>query len=387
MPSPNSVLSRLSYVGLAKETTPGTYVAPTAFLPVNSDLKFEDDYAELRDESYRNNDSVLQGVYQGVGDGAGAFSMNCYPDLIGHFLCAMIGNDTVTAAAVGTTLSASASIGATTITVTSATGIAANMPLMLDTGSNIEYVQVGSGYVSGTSVPLTNPLTIAHSSAAAVVSQTTHTFKQANTRRPAYSLTEFTPVSTRGWTSSILEELGFKIDPKGIVSVTTKWQSFPSSSQSTPTPTWTKAQPLLGWQWAMTNGGASSNKGVTLDWALKREVEAIHASTGSQTAEEVFPGAITLEGTYKARFADETDLALYLAQTQQPLQAVMTQPVTATQMGASLSILTSLGSIYKGAKNLSGKYADADFSVAGIQNGTDGGTLQAVLKNFSTSAY
>lgn len=381
-----SLLSRLGFVGIAKETTPGTYVAPTAYLPCTN-IAFEDMYGDLRDESYRNNDSVLQGLYQGVGDGAGSFDMAAYPDLVGHFFRGMVGPDTVTAAAVSTTLSGSTIVGASTFTVGSATGITANQVLQLDVGANAEYVKVGAGYTTGTSIPTTTPLTLAHSSGVAIVSQTTHTFKQTNTRQPAYSLTEFTPASTRGWAGSVLEELDVKIDPKGILNLSTKWQSFPSAVQSTPTYAGTKANPFLGWQWAMTNGGASSNRGITLDLAIKREVEGIHASTGTQAPEEVFPGALSLDCTYKARFDSETDLALFLGQIQQPVTAVITQPTTATQMGAVLTITSSVGSFYKGKKNLGNKYIDADFSIAGIANSTDGGTLQVVLQNFTTTQY
>lgn len=381
-----SLLARLSYMGLAKETVQGTYVPPTAILPVTN-LAPEDVYAPLRDESLRNNDSVLQGLYQGPADSNFAFDMSAYPDLVGHLLRAAVGADTTTAAAVSTTLAAAAAIGATSITVTSATGITAGQALMLDTAANVEYVQVAPSYTTGTTIPLVNALTIAHASAAPAVSQTTHTFKQSNNRQPSYSLTDFDVVESRGYAGCVLEELGIKIDPKAVVSLTTKWQGYPSASQANPVTSFTKAQPLLGWQWTMTNAGASSNRGISLDWSIKREVESIHASTGTQAPEEVFPGALTLEGTYKARFDGNTDLLLYLNYIQSPVSCVITQPVTPTQMGASLTITTSQGGFSTGKTNRTGKYIDADFSILGINNTTDGGTMQAVLKNFTTTAF
>jgi len=62
-----TLLGRLAYVGLAKESTQGTWVTPSYYLACTK-LDFEVNYDQLRDESYRNNDSNLQGLYQGAGD-------------------------------------------------------------------------------------------------------------------------------------------------------------------------------------------------------------------------------------------------------------------------------------------------------------------------------
>lgn len=379
-----SLLSRLSYIGLAKEATQGIYVAPTVTLPITN-LKNEDLYGALVDETLRNNDSVRQGLYQGPGDATFDFDMPAYPDLLGHLLRASIGPDTVTAAAANTTLSAAAAVGATTINVTSATGITVGQALMLDTGSKVEYVQVVS--IAALVVTIAHPLQTAHASAAAVVSATTHTFAQSNTRIPSYSLTDFDVYESRGFPGCVLEELDIKIDPKGMCTLATKWKGFPSAVESTPTPSWTQAQPLLGWQWTMTNGGASSNRGISYDVTIKREVESIHASTGTQAPEEVFPGALTMDGKYKARFVDDTDLNLFLNAVQQPVTALLTQPAVGTQMGATLAVTTSQGGFYKGSVNRGGKYIDADFDLYGINNATDGGSVKAVLTNFTTTAY
>ncbi len=64
-----TLLGRLAYVGLAKEVTQGTWLTPTYYLPCTK-LDFEINYDQLRDESYRANDSNLQGLFQGAGDSA-----------------------------------------------------------------------------------------------------------------------------------------------------------------------------------------------------------------------------------------------------------------------------------------------------------------------------
>ena len=42
---------------------------------------------------------------------------------------------------------------------------------------------------------------------------------------------------------------------------------------------------------------------------------------------------------------------------------------------------------YKGKRDLGSTYAQADFSISGIYNTTDGGAVQAVLSNWNTAAY
>ncbi len=57
-------LSRLATLGIAKEVTPGTYLAPTAYVPFTK-ADYEDVTTPIKDQSYRANDSVIQGIYPG----------------------------------------------------------------------------------------------------------------------------------------------------------------------------------------------------------------------------------------------------------------------------------------------------------------------------------
>lgn len=89
-----SKLSRLSYNGLAKETVMGTAVPPVAFPPTSANAP-EDITAPLRDESYRGNDTLVQGIYGGAADSTYDIAGMPYPDTFGHFCRAIIGPDTV----------------------------------------------------------------------------------------------------------------------------------------------------------------------------------------------------------------------------------------------------------------------------------------------------
>jgi hypothetical protein len=386
-----TLLGRLAYVGLAKESTQGTWVTPSYYLACTK-LDFEVNYDQLRDESYRANDSNLQGLYQGAGDSSVDLEFNGYPDAIGYAL-RIIGPDTVSAG-VSTTLSSSTTAGATSIST--AASIPLGSTIMIDTGVKTEYATTGTPTGSGPyTIPIATPstgLTNAHNSAATVVSQTTHTFKQsAATAKPTYSLTQSNVLEAWGYTGQMLSDVSIKVDPKGIVTVGAKYMGWIPSIQAGPfTPAFTQPAPLLGWQLAMTNAGATSTRGLSYEMTLKRPIEAIHASNGSQQPREVFSGVLDADISYKAIYENDTDYNLYLQALQNnPTTMSLVQPVGAgvNAAGSSLTLTTTQGGWSKGKPDVSGTYVTADFDISGIYNATDSGSVQAVLKNFVSAAY
>jgi hypothetical protein len=386
-----TLLGRLAYVGLAKETTQGTWVTPSYYLACTK-LDFGIHYDQLKDESYRNNDSALQGLYQGAGASEVDLEFNAYPDAIGYIL-RIIGPDTVTPG-VSTTLSSSSTAGATTIST--AASIPAGSTIMIDAGSKVEYATTGTPTGAGPyTIPISTPaggLTNAHNSAVAVVSQTTHTFKQSVTAaKPTYSLTESNVLEAWGYTGCMLSDVSIKVDPKGIVTCGAKYTGWIPTIQAGPfTPAFAQPAPLLGWQFAMTNAGSTSTRGLSYDLSLKRPIEAIHASNGSQQPREVFSGVLDADITYKAIYENDTDYNLYLQALQNnPTSMSLVQPVGAgvDAAGSSLTITTTQGGWSKGKPDVSGTYVQADFEINGVYNATDSGSVQAVLKNFVSTAY
>ncbi|MDX3243660.1 phage tail tube protein [Streptomyces sp. ME18-1-4] len=386
-----TLLGRLGYVGLAKETVQGTWVTPSYYLACTK-MDFEINYDQLRDESYRNNDSNLQGLYQGAGDSSVDLEFNAYPDAIGYAL-RIIGPDTVSAG-VSTTLSSSTTAGATSIST--AASIPLGSTIMIDTGTKVEYATTGTPTGSGPyTIPIATPttgLTYAHNSAVAVVSQTTHTFKQSSTvAKPTYSLTQSNVLEAWGYTGCMLSDVQIKVDPKGIVTCGAKYTGWIPAIQAGPfTPAFSQPAPMLGWQFAMTNAGATSTRGLSYDLTLKRPVEAIHASNGSQQPREVFSGVLDADISYKAIYENDTDYNLYLQALQgSPTSMSLVQPVGAgvDAAGSSLTLTTTQGGWSKGKPDVGGTYVQADFDISGIYNATDSGSVQAVLKNFVSAAY
>lgn len=384
-------LSRLTKLGGAKETTQGTYVAPTFSIPWDT-AEYSDVIDPLRDESVRANDSVLQGLTQGPLQTSWALTLNAYPDILGNFLVAMGLFDTVTGG-VSTTLSAGTSAGATSITTVASIPVALTIRITSTAGT--DYAVTGTPSGSGPyTIPITTPaagLTYAHLSADPVVAQYTHTFKQNRTFAttwPSYSFTTDEGVdSGRGWAGCVAQELAVKIDPKTLVKISPKFTGWPSASQATFGYAASTAQPPPGWGWTVTNGSpnAASTRGLTMDFTFKRSGEAIHASSGLQGPREVFAGALEVDGTYKAIFENLSDMNLFRQYLQTPTTHTLTQQLA---FGGSTLALTMSQSGYITAKVAnSGPHLQLDMTLAGIQNATDTGVTSVVLKNYNVAAY
>jgi hypothetical protein len=91
-------LSALGYLGIAKETTFGTAVAPTVFIPYDS-IKNEDEIKKTVDEGRRGVLTKEFAIYNTTRHTKIDVESIAYPDTLGYFLLGILGKDTVTGAA------------------------------------------------------------------------------------------------------------------------------------------------------------------------------------------------------------------------------------------------------------------------------------------------
>jgi len=386
-----TVLARGSKVGFTRESTPGTFLPATVSVPWTK-YTYETAFDVLRDESVRANDSVLQGQYQGAGTSTHDLELQAYPDISGHFLRGMLGVDTVTAG-VSTTLSSGSSIGATSIST--ALTIPSGSTIKITSAAGTDYAVTGTPTGSGPfTIPIVtgmgaggNSLLFAHLATDPVVSLTTHTFSQVtpSTRPPSYSYTVDDLVAPVGFAGCQMSELALKIDPKAVVTLNPKYTGFPESSQSTFSYAASTTDPLIGWEWTLTNAGGASTRGLSLDLTWKRAVEAIGSSDGTQAPREVFAGGLELSGTLKAIHEGTADYQAFLQNTQLPVVVTLTKPLA--KGGESFVITATQGAVGKGSRDLGGTYIQASYDLDAIHNSTDGGVSKVVLKNYQTSAY
>jgi len=388
----SGILSRLVKLGLAKEATPYTYTVPTVSIPFNTGTKYVDSIIPLRDESYRNNDVILQGLVQGPAQDDWSIGVNGYSDLAGHWFRAMIGPDVVTAG-VSTTLASNSAANATSLTLTATVPTGSVIQISDSAGANLEYVKVTTIGTAATVVvgggTGGNSTKFAHTAAGGtVLSPTLHTFKQNRsffTVWPTYSLTTDDGVDQLGWAGCVMSELGIKIDPKSFITFAPKYTGMPSSVQSTFAYAASGVQPQVGWGWTVTNAGAASTRGLTADLTLKRPLEVVQSSDGTQAPRELFAGAMEIDGTYKAIFESDADLSLFKSYVQSPTVHTLTQPVL---LGGQILAITMTSSGYTtGEKDVSTPYLQLAQAFSGIGNTTDGGVASVALTNWVTTQY
>jgi hypothetical protein len=87
----------LTWLGLAKEATYGTAVNPTYYTPFK-DVKPEDVIDYIKDQGIRGAMAMTYNVINGVQHSTMDITTDAYPDVIGLFLLAIMGSDTVTGA-------------------------------------------------------------------------------------------------------------------------------------------------------------------------------------------------------------------------------------------------------------------------------------------------
>jgi hypothetical protein len=144
-------------------------------------------------------------------------------------------------------------------------------------------------------------------------------------------------------------------------------------------------QPAVGWAWTVSNAGGASTRGLSFDLNLKRAVEAIPGSDGTQAPREVFPGALEADGTYKAIFESDADINLFKQYLQTPTVHTITQPVTSG--GAVLALTMSSAGYTTGEVDVATEYVQLTQALSGIQNPTDSGVVQVSLSNYLSAAY
>lgn len=266
MPNPLYVpIGERVSLGIGKETTFGTAVAPTIFHPV-MDFSPATKNVAIPRTSARGN---LSQVYPATGSYEGKITLeveSC-PDTLPQLLAyALGGQSTPTQSIVATTLNGATIVGATTFVLTSTTNVVPGMKLVFDTSTNLETLIVAT--VSNLTVTTTAGATFAHASGVTVVCTSTVAYTshlKLGTPLPTFTCqNKRDSIDTVAYAGCKVDTFALSLDPKkGLTSKFTLLNQTESNVGSPASPTYSALYPYL----FETAGGTTVFNGTAIGLA------------------------------------------------------------------------------------------------------------------------
>lgn len=345
MPTPTTFAPAKQFVGIANETTQGTPVAMTATVLVD-EVKPKDNPTFLDDKSWRGSMATEAfAKIAGVKTAELELGGPAYGDGLGYFLRNILGDKAVTGTSTGsggTTLSASAAVGASSISTVAS--IPNNTIVQIGSGATAEVFTTGTPSGAGPyTIPLSSPaggLGFAHASAEAVQPVTgpytqAHSLLNSGSGQPiSHTITHFLgPTATSGarqYPGACFSELGLKWNAQSeLLTWSGKATTWPSVAASVaPVANPSTVLPVASWRMLLGIGGPAS--GGTLintvtdgEITIKREVNPYFTVTGTQNPYVIQRGGLSVEGKINFVAADESPLLYMLNNTQPQLQIVL----------------------------------------------------------------
>jgi hypothetical protein len=235
-----------SYLGIAKEVTKGTIVAPTDFIPVAKDsLKPQDIVDPLYDTGLRGSNVLNYAYIQGRTRATVDFGGAVFADTVGYGIAGLLGS-------VATT---------------------------------------------GASAPFTHTISLKNSLTSDV-----------DVQPISYTLTDFYAVDVRSYPGCQFSDFSLKFNADGMLEYDTKTTGWASSTVADPTPSFSTILPTPVWRGTVSIGGASVATAMSGNIDMSRPVTPVYGISNTQNPYQVFLGP--LEVTGKITFLMETDAEL-----------------------------------------------------------------------------
>ena len=317
-----------SYLGIAKETTKGTPVAPTDFIPVTSSkMKPADVIGELLADNMAQGSLVKDYAYvQGRSNSTYDFGGPVYPDTIGYVLGGILGS-------VATT---------------------------------------------GSTAPYTHTISLKNATATGADAQPT-----------AFTLTDFYAANVRAYPGIQFSDFSMKFTADGLLDYDAKGTGWLSSTASTPTPTFSIVLPTPVWLATVSVGGSTISNVVDGEITMARPVTPIFGLANTRDPYQVFLGALETKGKVKFVMENDTELTRFLTNTQPALTFNWSQGTGASATQIHLS--TTKGAYIASMIDRSKDFVEIEIDLNAQGNTTDAGAtsgysnIKWVLQNAKAS--
>lgn len=243
-----------SYLGIAKEVTKGTIVAPTDFIPVAKDsLKPVDLIDPLFDTGLRGSNVVNYNYIPGRTHSTVDFGGAVFADTVGYALAGLL----------------------------------------------------GSVATSGVSAPYTHTISLKNSLTSG-----------ADDQPISYTLTDFYAADVRSYPGCQFSDFSLKFNADGMLEYDTKTTGFASSTVSDPTPTFSTVLPTPVWRGTVSIGGTAVSNAMNGNIDMKRNVTPVYGIAATQDPYQVFLGPIEVTGKITFMMENDDELNNFLQNTQ-----------------------------------------------------------------------
>lgn len=316
-----------SYVGIAKEVTKGTIVAPTDFIPVAKDsLKPVDVIDALYDTGLRGSNVLNYNYIQGRTRSTFDFGGAVFADTVGYAIAGLMGS-------------------------------------VATTGASAPYTHT---------ISLTNSLT-----------------SGTDTQPISYTLTDFYAVDVRSYPGCQFSDFTLKFNADGMLEFDTKTTGFKSDVVSDPTPSFSTVLPTPVWRGTVSIGGSSVATAMEGTIALKRPVTPIYGISNTQDPYQVFLGPLEVTGTVKFVMDSDAELLNFLNNTQPAIVLNWNYGTGASEVQIQATI--TKGAYTAATIERGDDFVSVSIELNGQSNTTDAGSsggyspIKWVLKNAKAS--
>jgi hypothetical protein len=243
-----------SYLGIAKEVTKGTVVAPTDFIPVAKDnLKPVDLVDPLYDTGLRGSNVVNYNYIQGRSRSTFDFGGAVFADTIGYSIAGLLGS-------------------------------------VATTGASAPYTHT---------ISLKNSLT-----------------SEADVQPLSYTLTDFYAVDVRSYPGCQFSDFSLKFNADGMLEYDAKTTGWASTTVADPTPTFSTVLPTPVWRGTVSIAGASVATAMEGNIDMTRAATPIYGISNTQNPYQIFLGPLEVTGSIKFVMDNDTELLRFLNNTQ-----------------------------------------------------------------------
>jgi|SRR5579872_563668 len=211
----------------------------------------------------------------------------------------------------------------------------------------------------------------------------THTFQLAAAEPASLTVHDYDAIDQYQYAGSYLSQAQFKLDAEGGLSCSVQGKGFAPVSESVSTPSFASEPYFLGWENALTIGGSSNARLVTMELTLSRALTVRWTANNTQQPRFIFVGPLKVEWKMTFDIEDDTEFTHLTSNDQPSVVALLTQPSSTNTIKFQMS-----KTAWTKVQKISSKdWVQVDASGSGLYNATDAGPILIAVGNAQSAAY